>query len=374
MCGEGLGHTGRCLALGKEFLNAGHEVNFGAYRYSKKLAEKAGYSVYEIPSEFKLAGEAGVFNIKKSVIETLRNFSPSSFKKLLNLFEKLKPDVVISDGYYTGILAAQKKNIPVYFVGHQFNMEEFFKKQGFYIKLAGKFTKRFYNYIFSSVNGIIIPDYPLPYSVNRKNFTLRLDINKTIFFCGPLIRYKYHEIQAENPQFPTVLSTIGAFGYREAIFRNVIEAAKLDPNINYIFILGPGINSEKFVEFPDNVKFVDFTENPFPYYKSSDLVISAGGHGTIMESLSFGLPVISFPDEKHIEQENNASVLEEAGYGKRMSYLTRPEVILTCIRELIEEEQYKRKTQRLMKLSEILDGPGAVRKLLEDQIGNKSKI
>lgn len=26
MCGEGLGHTSRCLALGKEFLTARHEV------------------------------------------------------------------------------------------------------------------------------------------------------------------------------------------------------------------------------------------------------------------------------------------------------------------------------------------------------------
>lgn len=195
MCGEGLGHTGRCLALGKEFLGAGHEVNFGAYKYSKILTEKAGFTAYEIPSEISLAGEAGVFNIKKSVRDTLRNFSYSGFKELLNLFEKLKPDVVISDGYYTGILAAQKKKIPVYFVGHQFNMEEFFKKQGFYTKLAGMFTKRFYNYIFSSVNGIIIPDYPLPYSVNRKNFTLRLDMSLSQNFS-----YSYYCCQHYNPE------------------------------------------------------------------------------------------------------------------------------------------------------------------------------
>jgi UDP:flavonoid glycosyltransferase YjiC (YdhE family) len=33
------------------------------------------------------------------------------------LIEKLKPDVVLSDGYYTGILAAQTKKIPVYNIG-----------------------------------------------------------------------------------------------------------------------------------------------------------------------------------------------------------------------------------------------------------------
>lgn len=368
ICGEGLGHTSRCLALGKEFLAAGHEVNFAAYGYSKKLVEKTGYAAYEIPSEIKLAGETGIFDIKKSIKETLRNISPSGFRKLLKLIEELKPDVILSDGYYTGILAAQARKIPVYFIGHQFNMIEFFQKQGLLVRMAGKLVNRFYNYIFSSVNGIIVPDYPLPYSVNRKNFTLSRNVNGIIFFSGPLIRCRYREVESKNFQRPNVLSTIGAFGYRAAIFRNVLEAAKLDPDIHYTFISGPEINSEQFSDIPKNVEFTGFTENPFPYYRGSDLVITAGGHGTILESLAFGLPVLSFPDEKHIEQENNATVIKEEGYGKRMSYLTSPETILACIREVLDEERYREKTRRLRELAEILDGPAAVRKFLEEKI------
>jgi uncharacterized protein (TIGR00661 family) len=367
ICGEGLGHTGRCLSLGKEFLAAGHEVNFGAYGYSKELVKKSGYLAYEIPPEIKLAGESGTFDIGKSIKETLNNLSPSGFRKLLKLIEELNPDVVLSDGYYSGILAAQIRKVPVYFIGHQFNMEEFFQKKGLFVGAAGKVVKRFYNYIFSSVDGIIVPDYPLPYSVNKKNFTISRNINSNIFFSGPLIRCRYREAEAKSFQHPNVLSTIGAFGYRAAIFRNVIEAAKLEPDIHYTFISGPEIDPEQFPEIPENVEFTGFTDNPFPYYRSSDLVITAGGHGTIMESLAFGLPVLSFPDEKHREQENNATVLEEAGYGKRMSYLTPPEVILSCIREVLEDENYIKKTRRLMELAEVLDGPEAVRKFLEDK-------
>lgn len=377
ICGEGLGHTSRCLALGKEFLAAGHDVNFGAYGYSKRLVEKTGYPAYEIPSEIKLAGETGIFDIRKSIKETLKSISPSGFKKVLKLIEELKPDVVLSDGYYTGILAAQARKIPVYFIGHQFNMVEFFQKQGFLARIAGKLIKRFYNYIFSSVNGIIVPDYPLPYSVNRRNFTLVRNVNDTIFFSGPLIRCRYREVESKTFQHPNVLSTIGAFGYRSAIFRNVLEAAKLDPKIHYTFISGPEIDPDQFSEIPENVEFTGFTENPFPYYSGSDLVITAGGHGTILESLAFGLPVLSFPDEKHIEQENNATVIKEEGYGKRMSYLTSPEAVLACIREVLEGEHYREKTRRLRELAEVLDGPAAVRKFLEEkhekeQIGHKT--
>jgi len=65
-------------------------------------------------------------------------------------------------------------------------------------------------------------------------------------------------------------------------------------------------------------------------------------------------------------------VLEEGGYGKRMSYLTRPEAILACIRESLEDEEYGKKTRRLRELAEALDGPAAVRKLLEERIGKRS--
>lgn len=371
ICGEGLGHTSRCLALGKEFLAAGHEVSFGAYGYSKELVQKTGYSAYEIPSEIKLVGDAGTFDIGKSLKETLSNLSLLCFMKLLKLIDQLSPDVVLSDGYYSGILAAQAKKVPVYFIGHQFNMEEFFLKKGLVLGAAGKVVKRFYNYIFRSVDGIIVPDYPLPYSVNRKNFTISRDINDNIFFSGPLVRCRYREAVVKNLKHPNVLSTIGAFGYRAAIFENVLEAAKLDPGIHYTFISGPGIAPEKFREIPENVEFTGFTDNPFPYYRSSDLVITAGGHGTIMESLAFGLPVLSFPDEKHREQENNAAVIEEAGYGKQMSYLTPPNVILTCIREVLEDESYSKKTRRLTELAEVLDGVVAVRKFLEENLGGR---
>lgn len=368
ICGEGLGHTSRCLALGKEFLAAGHEVSFGAYGYSRELVQKTGYSAYETSPEIKLAGEAGTFDLEKSIKETLNNFSPSGFRKLLKLIEQLDPDVVLSDGYYSGILAARSKKVPVYFIGHQFNMEEFFHKKGLFVGAAGKVVKRFYNYIFSSVNGIIVPDYPLPYSVNRKNFTISSSINKNIFFSGPLIRCRYQEAVVKNFKHPNVLSTIGAFGYRAAIFRSVLEAAKLDPGIHYTLISGPGVAPEQFHEIPKNVEFTGFTDNPFPYYRGSDLVITAGGHGTIMESLAFGLPVLSFPDENHREQENNAAVLEEAGYGKRMSYLTPPQVILACIREVLEDENYIKKTRRMMELAEVLDGPASVRKFIEEKL------
>lgn len=51
-----------------------------------------------------------------------------------------------------------------------------------------------------------------------------------------------------------------------------------------------------------------------------------------------------------------------------MSYLARPEFILASIREILEGEEYYKKTRKLRELAEELDGPATVRKFLEEKI------
>ena len=106
ICGEGLGHTSRCLALGKEFLAAGHKVHFGAYGYSKELVEKTGYAAHKIPSEIVLVGKAGALDFKGSIEATLKNSQILGGPKLLRLIKDTSPDVIFSDSYYLGALAA----------------------------------------------------------------------------------------------------------------------------------------------------------------------------------------------------------------------------------------------------------------------------
>lgn len=148
ICGEGLGHTSRCLALGKELLAAGHEVKFGAYGYSKDLIEKTGYKAQEIPSEIKLVGKAGGLDLTGSIEATLKSAQLLGGPRLLKLIRDFKPDIVISDSYYLGTLAAMVLKLPVYLIINQSNMEEFFKNRGVPVRIIGKLTKKFYKEVF----------------------------------------------------------------------------------------------------------------------------------------------------------------------------------------------------------------------------------
>ncbi|HNW38607.1 MAG TPA: glycosyltransferase, partial [Methanosarcina vacuolata] len=348
ICGEGLGHTSRCLALGKELLSGGHEVHFGAYGYSKELVEKTGYSAHEIPSEIKLIGKAGALDLTSSIEATLKSADILGGPKLLKLIKEIGPDVVISDSYYLGTLAGFTLRIPVYLILNQSNMEEFFKNRGVSLRLLGEVTRKFYTQIFEKVDKIIIPDYPLPYTVCKKNLNFRGRVQEKLFFSGPLIKEKYdlikekyEDVESIPLKKPHIVSLIGGFGYREPIFRKVLETAKLDSSINYTLISGPSLDPSNLVGLPENVQILKFIKDTYPYLKSSDAVIAPGGHSTMMEALSFGIPILSFPDRGHSEQENNAEVIEEEGYGRMLSYSTPPEVVLECIRDVLEEKRYR---------------------------------
>ena len=138
ICGEGLGHTSRCIALGRELLATGHEVYLGAYGYSKEFIERKGYTTLEIPPEIKLVGDSGSLDLKRSIISTLKSRSVSGIFKVLNLLNKTKPDIVVSDSYFTGIIGSKARGIPVYLMVNQSNMEDFFKNGG--IASNGRWT------------------------------------------------------------------------------------------------------------------------------------------------------------------------------------------------------------------------------------------
>jgi len=287
MCGEGLGHTSRCISAGRELISAGHEVFFGAYGYSKELIEKTGYDVYEIPSEIKLVGKKGSLDMKKSVQATIKTAKMLGGPMILRLIEKVKPDVVLSDSYYLGILGAKAKKIPVCMMVNQTNMEEFFQNRGVSLKILGKLAKTFYFKVFEHVDKVIIPDYPPPYTVCGRNLSFSRGMLEKIVYTGPIVRKRYAEVKARKFKKPHVLSMIGGFGYRESLFNNILGAAKLDSSIGFTLVSGPSVDPKKFKNLPENVEILKFIQNPFPYIKGSDVIISPGGHSGCMESMSF---------------------------------------------------------------------------------------
>ncbi|WP_094228638.1 UDP-N-acetylglucosamine--N-acetylmuramyl-(pentapeptide) pyrophosphoryl-undecaprenol N-acetylglucosamine transferase [Methanolobus psychrotolerans] len=366
VCGEGLGHTGRCISLANELLAAGHSVCIGAYGYSGELIERSGHRTRQIPRELNLTGNNGSLDLKSSIVGTAKSISITDMRSVLNLVEITKPDFVISDGYYLGILASMWRKVRTCMIVNQSNMQDFFRGKGFMIRFVGSFVRRFYTWIYKRTDLIFVPDFPLPFAICASNLAFPYEVWGKIEFSGPLLRKRFGEVTAkEGVKHPHVLCSIGGFGYRLQIFRTITKAAKMDPSISYTLIGGPDLDYDMLGEIPENVNLCRFVADPFPYYRSSDVVICTGGHGTLTESLSFGLPVISFPDQLHNEQENNARRVEENGYGISLSYSVSPEELLHAVHSLLHDEKFKSKASKLKEHAQSLDGPGYIRKKLE---------
>lgn len=365
VCGEGLGHTSRCIALAKELVSAGHEVHFGAYGYSQELIERKGYAVTAIPSEITLVGNTGTLDLKSSILKTIKKGSFFGILNIKKLIKKFHPDVVVSDGYFTGILASKLMKKPSYLIMNQSNMEEFFMDRGISGKFLAKIVKKFYSRVFKIVDGIIIPDYPMPYTICRKNLSFSDKLKKKVFYSGPVVGKAYGEVMPAQVQHPHILSTVGGFGYRSPLFLKVIKAAEMSPDLHYTLLTGPSVDSDKFTDLPHNVKMLQFINDQFPCIKASEVLIVPGGHSTLMEALSFGIPVLSFPDIDHIEQQNNALAIEENGVGYRLDYSTSSEVILEYIKEIVYNGKFVDNAQSMRQLSENLNGAAAICKLLE---------
>lgn len=365
VCGEGLGHTSRCISLGKALETSGHKVYFGAYGYSYDLINRMGYSVNFIPSEISLIGSSGSLDLKASIIQTIKNGNIINLFSIQDLIKQVKPTIIVSDSYFSGILNAKYQHIPSYLILNQSNMEEFFIHKGKIGQMTGNFIKKIYSYVFEIVDGIIIPDYPMPYTICKKNIVFEKNLMNKVFYSGPLVGQSYEHVKAAEIVRPHVLSTIGGFGYRESLFLKVIEASKNSPMIHYTLLSGPSLDVSKFNNLPENINMLQFITDQFPYTKASSVIISAGGHSTLMEAMSFGIPIISFPDKDHSEQQNNASVIAENELGFCLDYIASSNEILNCINDIIYSNKFVENTKKMRELYLNLQPPKRICKYLE---------
>jgi len=365
VCGEGLGHTSRSLAVGNRLKNAGYEVLFSAYGYSKEHIEKAGFDVLEIPSEIKLVGGSGSLSIGESVAETFRRSKLKGYSEIFDLIKEGDSDIVISDSYFTAAIASKRYGIPLIFILNQTNLNGFFENRGIKLEIAGRFVKWLADTVFKYVDRIVIPDFPPPFTVCERSVHLLSETVEKIEFTGPLVRHRYDAVEGLDLKNPHVLSMVGGFGYRKKLLSNVLSTARIRDDLSFTLVTGPNVDPESLKDKPANVDIQEYIDDVFSYIKSSDVVIAPGGHSTMMECLSFGTPILSFPDMLHTEQQNNAERIEELNVGKHLSYFTPPFMISECIDQAID---LKDNCNRMRGFAERLDGTTRVLEVVNDLV------
>ncbi|MBW9222408.1 hypothetical protein KKP97_05110 [Methanothermococcus sp. SCGC AD-155-C09] len=362
VCGEGFGHTTRCLAIGDE-LSKEHDIKYMAYGKSLDFIRKCNYDAYETYPEIRLQGQDGKFDIKRSIFNNKYN-PTKAVKRELELIKQYKPDLIISDCKYSTVVASKLLNIPFYIITNQ-NYTEIDK-----IKFIVYPVIRLLNLVNKQAEGVIIPDLPMPYTLCEYNLTMLNNLS----FIGPLVRYNLKDYDYKQGDY--ILSVIGGFEYRYRILELLNNISKRK-DLKVKMVCGSYEVAEKINKIKSpNVEVIPLTTDMESLIKNCSFIVCHGGHSTLMEAITFGKPVISIPDLDHPEQENNVKKVNELKCGIGLSHRDLEYTLEGAIDEIINNGIYFKNAKKLSDICKSHRGRDNIRKIVkeyEEKRENSSK-
>ena len=351
VCGEGFGHTTRCIAIGQA-ISKEHVVAYIAYGKSKEFIEKYNYKVFETCPEIKLAGKDGKFDIKRSIFN--KEYHPTKATLLeKDIIKRYNPDVVISDCKYSTIVASKLLKIPYYILTNQ-NYPITHKKE----KIVVYPVMKILNAINKSAKNVIIPDLPTPNTICQYNLK---DIGN-LMYLGPLIRYDLKDYVVERGDY--ILSIIGGFEYRFGILEELNKLAE-EKNLKVKMVCGSHevakkINNKK----SKTVEVIPMAKDIELLMKNSSFVVCHGGHSTLMEAISFGKPMITIPDLDHPEQENNTRKIQDLKCGIQLSHKKLND-LKYAIDEMNNNNIYFKNAEKLSEICKKYNGRENIKNIID---------
>jgi len=307
VCGEGLGHSSRCIHLGHYLEQHGHSVSFVAYGKSYDFFHEHGcVNVYEGLREVCLEGTDGFFSLKKTML--CSKWIPfdlvRSALRVRRLIKEKKIDCVVCDTMYGGVMAARFRRVPVIFITNQ---NRFIGPGG--RKNPVWFTLNFLiRRYLCLTNTIVVPDYAPPKTLSEYNlFIPRHELNH-YHFTGPFLdvdlsRYRFSE--------ETIFASFGGEPYKLPLYSLLREIADSRKDLVFdVFYTGA-----ELPESSDNFLSHGYVPNLYEHLAEARIAIVHGGLTTLHEALLFGKPVLVIVDPGHPEQQNNAKKIVDMGMG-----------------------------------------------------------
>jgi len=298
VCGEGLGHSSRSLALGRYLEENGYSVIYAAYGKSYNFLKHYGCKVEKTYREITIEGENGFFSLKKSLWRSkgvLYNIMKAAYREH-KLIEKYDVDIVITDSKYSALLAARTDKKPSLLIINQ----NYVRGQKNSMKIVGYFLTGFLNQYNKFADHIIIPDFKPPHTICEYNLRIPEDQKHKYTITGPIINYNPDDYELSEEY---VFATFGGEPFKLPLYRILKEIADTRPDLSFLVSTGGESGMPKSSKNFRTFRFVDdFGE----YLSKARMTMLHGGLVSLHESLAFGKPVMIIVDPYHPEQFNNA--------------------------------------------------------------------
>ena len=291
---EGMGHATRSNAVIERLLKHGHDVHIVTSDRAYDFFLKKGFDVHCVKG-FHLVYEENKLSSTKSVIWNVKHL-PKGFVPSIDivaqLFDCVKPDVVISDfefftafyGKATGVPVVSANNISIVDktrVGLSRSTRRHKWWTGITAKLA---TVR--------ADWYVIPTFFFP-KIKGRN----------IILTNPVVREAVTRTKPKKGKHILVYQT-------SPTCLPLLQRLKKLPE--KFIVYGFGAKPKD-----GNLQFQPFNETRFiKHLATAKAVITGGGFSLISEALYLKKPILSVPLHDHFEQIMNGHYIEQLGYGE----------------------------------------------------------
>jgi uncharacterized protein (TIGR00661 family) len=347
----GLGHVTRIIPLGKKLAERGHDLFFFSGGTAYQLLRKEFVQVYLCTpvawyeTNHGIIASASLLNIlfplpnfnneknkleikNPSAIETVHRYY--DLRRLIN---KIRPDLIISDGDIHALRLAHRWKIPSVYITNIVR-----PSYGFSPLLAPgeRFTERY----VKKCTKIIVPDNPPPYNVCEYNLgnLYKMRIKDRVEFVGTFLNMTPSR-ESEKHIFASIS---GPLGTRTKLTQMIIPALR---ELETKSVISLGEPSKRITKKTGNCEIHTWLsrEEREEYMRNSKIVVFSGGHATCFETIRYGKPSVCIPTQP--EQIANAKKIMELNCSKTAK---NKEQLRQALREIEERKEfYKSNVKKL---------------------------
>ena len=396
-CGIGLGHITRVHPIANELGRRGNQTVFSTYLEGLDYAKRNHLPTYEaVAINFKVTTE-GAIDFKRTAATSgfslgIRMFLRQVVREIQYL-KQFRPDVILSDSRASSLIAGRLLRIPVALMLNQFRVEIIRRPSGrrltlfdrlffFIANIGWLFVRTAIQLVWGRSQIILIPDLPAPNTISLGNLAIPKGYNEKVKLIGPIVERRNNSKPNGShlrrklgfKQKPPVIygAISGPKIERDILFGILANALKKISTIYQIVVSQGNPEGSASARLADGVRIFDWIEDQDDFIRSSDLMISRAGHGTIMKCLVYGKPMILIPIPDHTEQYGNARRAASLHVAEIIDQnILNSDSLRAGVQKVLENGTYSEASARIGKETATLDAVSTVCEIVE-KLGKQS--